>query len=91
MIIGLLTKMVYLQTETIIDKSHYGHASYRSKIDILHPMLTDMDIHNSFVPCHEIPPLSGALEMEVAIHVLILQTIFIVVEDAASCLLMNMF
>lgn len=43
-----------------------------------------MDIYNSFVPCHEIPPPSGALEMEVAIHVLILQTIFIVVEDAAG-------
>uniref|UniRef100_A0A0V0HEP4 Putative ovule protein n=1 Tax=Solanum chacoense TaxID=4108 RepID=A0A0V0HEP4_SOLCH len=87
MIMGLLTKMEYLQTDTIIDKSHMVMLANRGIIDILHPMLI-WTYTIALLPYHEIPPPYGVQEMEVVIHVLIL---FIVLEDAASCLLMSMF
>lgn len=87
---GLLTKMEYLQTDTIIDKSHMVMLANRGIIDILHPMLI-WTYTIALLPYHEKPPPYGVQEMEVAIHVLILQTLFIVLEDAASCLLMSMF
>lgn len=76
MIMGLFTKMVYLQTHTIIDKSHYGHASYRGLIDILHPMLITTLWGWRNRSCHT------CLDSP--------DTLFITVEDAASCLLMSM-